>query len=224
MRTASTSSSPPTNDRLVRIPLERLHAHPSNANLMSGDRLEKLARNIEREGRYPPLIVRPHPTLTDAWQILDGHQRCDVLRRLGHSEAVCFVWPCDDATALLLLATLNRLEGDDVPVRRAELLAELTAAMPRELAASLLPEDAATIDDTLALLDLDPERLLAELTAAAERHADDAPRLISFALRREDEQLVERAIAEAMSGLEGRDRRGRALAAICGIYLERGDA
>ncbi len=122
------------------------------------------------------------------------------------------------------MATLNRLEGDDVPVRRAELLAELTAVMSTDEIAALLPENAEAIADTLALLDLDVERLLAELSAAAERDALDAPRLISFALRRDDEQLVERAVAQAMNGLEGRDRRGRALAAICRCYLEAADA
>ena len=219
-RTESTSSLPAVEDRLIRVPLGRLHAHPRNANLMSAERLEKLARNITAEGRYPPLIVRAHPEIDGAYQVMDGHQRLTVLADLGHADALCFLWPCDDATALLLLATLNRLEGEDVPARRAELLAELSALLPPEALAQLLPEDAREIEETLALLDLDSDRLLAELTAAADLSAVTAPRLISFAVLPDDEPLIERAITTAAATLSGPNRRGRALATVCRMFLE----
>jgi len=220
LRTESTSSSPAAKDRLIRVPLGRLHPHPRNANLMSAERVEKLARNITAEGRYPPLIVRPHPKVDGEYQLIDGHQRLAVLENLGHADALCLLWPCDDATALLLLATLNRLEGEDVPARRAELLAELSTLLPPEALAQLLPEDAREIEQTLALFDLDSEQLLAELTAAAERSAATAARLIAFAVLPEDEPVVERAIPAAAATLSGPNRRGRALAMICRTFLE----
>lgn len=204
----------------MRVALGRLHAHPANSNRMSEERLAKLERNVEREGRYPPLIVRPHPELPGQYQLLDGHQRLEVLRRLGHEEALCFPWPCDDATALVLLATLNRLEGEDVPVRRAELLTELRGLLPLSELASLLPEDARAIDETLGLLRLDSQALLAELRAAAERRKVAAPRTVSFVVGGEDEELIERAVAAAASTLSGPNRRGRALALVCRTYLD----
>jgi ParB-like chromosome segregation protein Spo0J len=222
-RTGNSSSSPAAEERLIRVPLALLHAHPTNANLMPGERRAKLARHIEREGRYPPLVVRPHPALSDAYQLLDGHQRADVLRDLGHTDALCFVWPCDDATALLLLATLNRLEGEDVPAKRAELIAELRAVLPLDELATLLPEDAAALEGTLALLDLDTDALLAQLADAAEQSRASAPRLISFAVLPDDELLVERAIERASRALTGPNRRGRALGLICRRYLEEDD-
>ncbi|MPZ23597.1 MAG: hypothetical protein GEU28_08630 [Dehalococcoidia bacterium] len=106
--TKSSSSSPEAEGRLVRVALERVHPHPLNANAMGEEQLKKLARNIERQGSYPPLLVRPHPELEGEYQLLDGEQRWQVLRRLGHDQALCFIWPCDDGTALLLLSTLNR--------------------------------------------------------------------------------------------------------------------
>ena len=224
MTDSSTSSSPAIEERLIRVALERLHAHPANANLMSEERLEKLARNIEREGRYPPLIVRPHPRLDEAFQLLDGHQRIAALRRLGHDEALCYLWPCDDPTALVLLATLNRLEGEDVPARRAALLGELAGLISKEKLAFLLPESATAIDETLALAKFDSAALLAELTTAAEREARQGPRLISFADLAADEGVIEAAVADATSGFTGPNRRGRALAMICRAYLERHDA
>src|SRR3972149_3835081 len=125
---------------------ERTSSSPrANANVMDEERLEKLAENIRREGDYPPLVVRPHPEEEGSYQILDGHQRLDILRRLGHQEATCYVWACDDRTALVLLATLNRPGGQDDPLKRAELLRELTQlASPEELA-PLPPASAAPI-------------------------------------------------------------------------------
>ena len=223
MPTVNSSSSPAAEARLVSVPLAELHPHPANANLMSDERLETLARNIEREGRYPPLIARPHPELAGEWQLLDGHQRMEVLRRLGHTEVLVFPWECDDETALVLLATLNRLEGEDVPARRAALLAELTQLIPVEELALLLPEDGAQIEETLALFELDADAMIAELTAAAERNFAASPRLISFAVLPDDEQAIEQAVATASERLDGSNRRGRALAAICRAYPERGD-
>ena len=49
----STSSSPAVGERLVRVPLDRLRPHPANANQMSAERLEALARNVARPGSTP---------------------------------------------------------------------------------------------------------------------------------------------------------------------------
>ncbi|TAJ19867.1 MAG: hypothetical protein EPO65_05470 [Dehalococcoidia bacterium] len=220
MPTRSSSSSRDA-ERLLTVPLERLHPHPANPNVMAEAVLATLARNIERSGRYPPIVVRAHPELAGDYQIIDGAQRSGALRLLGHAEATCFLWPCDDATALLLLATLNRLHGEDLPYRRAELLAELEALVPRDLLSSLLPEDASTLDATLALLDVDRERLLDDLTAAAAERSARGPRLISFAVAVDDEPVIEAAVVAASEGLSGPNRRGRALALVCAGYLER---
>lgn len=224
-RTGNSSSSPSASagsqrtGRLVRVSLDSLRPHPANANVMDEERLEKLAENIRREGDYPPLLVRPHPDEKGCYQILDGHQRVDVLRRLSHKEANCYLWPCDDQTALVLLATLNRLEGQDDPLKRAELLRELTElASPEELA-RMLPESAALIRQSLGLLDLNLEQLLAELERETE--GGSGLRAISFVVSREDEQAIEEAVRKAAAELEGTNRRGRALARIAKTYLER---
>ena len=223
-RTKSTSSSrlgsrSRETGRLVRVPLEKLLPHPANPNVMSDELLEKLAANIALEGDYEPLTVRPHPSEKGCHQILGGHSRKIVLERHGHTHALCYVWPCDDETALRLLITLNRLEGQDEPLKRAELLKELSAlASPEELAA-LLPEDAASIRRSIDMLDLDLDALLASLTKEAGPASDW--RAVTFAVTEEDEREIERAVAIAVEGLDGKNRRGRALAAICRAYLER---
>ncbi len=208
--------------RLVWVPLDRLRPHPANANVMSEERLAKLEEDIRREGDYPPLVIREDPKEKGYYQTLDGHQREEVLRRLGYTEALCYLWPCDDRTALVLLATLNRLEGQDDPLKRAELLRDLTKLSSPEELAQLLPEDAGSISSSLELLDLDLEELLADLRR--EGQGGSGLRAITFAVSPEDEQTIEQAVQKVAAGLEGTNRRGRALAHIARSLLERGQS
>ncbi len=217
------SASRSLKARLIDVPLARLRRHPANPNVMDEALLAKLTENIRREKNYPPFIVRPHPDEPGAYQILDGHWRFEVLRRLGFPSARCYVWPCDDATALVLLATLNRLEGQDEPRRRAELLAQLAGlASPEELA-KLLPEDQGDLKRTLDMFALDFDQLLADLTDRPDGAAD-LPVAITFAVRREDVAIIESAITRRVAELTGPNRRGRALTDICQRYLEDDDA
>ena len=225
MRTpGNSSSSPGAEPRLLDVSLARLRPHPANANVMGVAVRATLLRNIARQGACPPLVVRPHPEEADAYQILDGHQRAQVVEELGWRSAPCYVWPCDDETALLLLATLNRLHGDDLPVKRAALLHELQTLLPVEELARLLPEDGHAIEQTLQLLQLDADAIAAELAAAAETAAQRGPRLVSFAVDPDDEPGIEAAIARASEALAGRNKRGRALAAICRAWTDGADA
>ena len=204
---------------LVEIPLDRLRAHPLNSNVMSADRRAKLRANIAAEGDYPPVIVRPHPDEDGAFEVLDGHQRWPVLAELGHTAARCYVWPCDNATALTLVATLNRLEGADEPWRRAALLHELTQLLPVEELALRLPEDGDEIERAAEAIDTDLDELLASFAAAAEAELAAGPQLFSFAVDAEDAPIVEAAVARAAEDLEGRNRRGRALVRMAAAYL-----
>ena len=107
---------------ISEIGLERLRANPHNSNVMGERMLARLVRHIEATGRYPPIIVRPRG---DGYEILDGHHRVEALRRLGQAAARCLVWEVDAEEALWLLATLNRLQGQDDARKRAALLREL---------------------------------------------------------------------------------------------------
>jgi hypothetical protein len=141
------------------LPLDALAAHPDNANVMPPALFDKLVEHLRRADRYPPLIVRPftdpaRPGVTH--QLLDGHHRAAALRRLGRSDARCEVWPVDDDEALVLLATLNRLEGRDDPAKRGQLLARLTQRHDLKRLAELLPERREHIQRLLELADPAP--------------------------------------------------------------------
>jgi len=208
----------PQRPQMIRIPLDHLLPHPLNANVMPPELKEKLKLHIQSSGRYPPLIVRPLEN--GRFQLLDGHQRADALRELGEESAWCCVWDVSDEEALILLGTLNRLEGQDVPGRRAALIAELEAHHTLAELARLLPEDEAQLESTLRILDMDVDGLLQRLTAEADRAAASGPQLFSFAVEPQDAPAVEEAIARAVANLFGTNRRGQALVLLAQKYLE----
>jgi ParB-like chromosome segregation protein Spo0J len=199
------------------VPLDDLVPHPLNANVMSDDMREKLKAHIKRTGRYPFLVVRP---FGEKYQVLDGHHRVAILRELGHREARCDVWAVDDREAKLLLATLNRLEGQDLPIRRAQLIHELLGEMSLDDLAGLLPETNRQLEDLHSLLEFPAEEIAAQLEADAEEAERVLPRVMSFVVSPEQEEIIERAVELASDGTPGRDRKARGLTNLAKKYLE----
>ncbi len=202
------------------IPLESLVPHPLNANVMAPDLSEKLRAHIKRTGRYPQVICRPHPDQPGTYQVLDGHHRVAVLRELGHTEARCDVWAVDDHEAKLLLATLNRLEGQDIPIRRAQLVHELLGEMNLDDLAGLLPETDRQLEELHALLEFPADEIAALLAEEAEEQEKVLPRVMSFVVTPDQERVIEQAVELVSDGTAGRDRRARGLVNLASMYLE----
>ncbi len=137
----------------LRIPLGLILGHPDNSNKMGASVYRKLVAAMGMRERYPALIVRPHPEVEGSFQILDGHFRLQALRDVGGVEASCQVWHVDDVEALVLLASLNRLRGRDVPAKRAALVKKIAAQTSLEEVGRRLPETARAIGQLLALAD-----------------------------------------------------------------------
>lgn len=206
------------------VPLDDLHPHPLNSNVMPEDLRAKLLTHIRRTGRYPHLIVRPHPDNEGKFQVLDGHHRVSVLRELGHGEARCDIWQVDDHEAKLLLATLNRLEGQDQPLRRAELLHALLGEMSTKDLGGLLPETEKQIEELHALLEFPADEIAEMLEAEAEEAEKILPRVLTYVVSPEQAELIEQAVEAASDGREGRDRKARGLTNLARRYLEERDA
>lgn len=171
------------------IDLAALRGHPMNSNVMSEEAMATLRRHIEQSNRYPPLIVRSLPDEPGAYQVLDGHHRWRVLEALGHEQAACMVWAADDDQAMLLLATLNRLEGDDDPHRRSALIRELHERLGGSLGSlgRMLPDAPRDLKKLLTL-----DRPLP--TPADAKPLERMHRSIHFFLAPEDCRKVERTL------------------------------
>src|SRR5262245_14314255 len=202
------------------VPLDDLLAHPLNSNVMPEDLQAKLRAHIKRTGRYPFLVVRPHPEQPGKFQVLDGHHRVAILRELGHTEARCDVWDVDDHEAKLLLATLNRLQGQDVPIRRAELIHELLGEMSVDDLAGLLPETDKQLEELHSLLEFPAEEIAALLEEQVEQAEKVLPRVMTFVVTPAQEELIEQAIELASDGTPGRDRKAKGLANLARHFLE----
>ena len=172
------------------IPLNKLLAHPDNPNRMSKANFAKLVRNIRRTGRYEPLVVRPHPQQNGFFQVINGHHRLKALEKLGYSYADAVVWDIDDAETNILLATLNRLGGTDLPEKKTQLFNKLTSQFNLADLAKLLPATAKQI------------QRLAEFTipsAPAKPPAEPLASPLVVFLTAEQKKTVERALALAQS-------------------------
>jgi ParB-like chromosome segregation protein Spo0J len=131
--------------------LDRLVAHPDNANVQSKANFGKLVRNIERSGRYEPLVVRPCPGRAGYYQIINGHHRRRALTELGYTAADCVVWDVDDEQVDILLATLNRLGGSDQLGKKLQLLERLNKRSGSRELARLLPQSKGQIERLTSL-------------------------------------------------------------------------
>jgi ParB-like chromosome segregation protein Spo0J len=154
---------------------------------------------------------RPNATPHCLYQILNGHHRAEVLRQLGHTHARCDVWVVSDEDALVLLATLNRLEGRDDPAARAHLVAKLAGDRSPEDLARLLPEPADAVARLLALAAPPPAPLAPEAAAPAQRP-------MTFFLTEEQHTAVTKSLREAARGPG--TSRAEALERLALWYLE----
>src|SRR2546426_10137010 len=218
--TMSQETKSPTRLGPRMVPLDDLLPHPLNSNVMSEELQAKLRAHIKRTGRYPFLVVRPHPEEPGKYQVLDGHHRVAILRDLGHRGARCDVWAVDDHEAKLLLATLNRLQGQDLPIRRAQLIHELLGEMSAEDLAGLLPETDKQLEELHALLEFPADEIAALLEEQAEQAEKVLPRVMSFVVTPEQEKLIEQAVELASDGTAGRDRKARGLANLARHFME----
>lgn len=150
---------------LIEAPLDHVLDHPLNSHVVTKRDRDKIANNIRRTRRYPPLIVREltpdsehYPGEPGYYQILDGHQRRLIFVNLVEegmeqfSVVLCDDWsPLTDEEALIALATLNSW-GDNAPRQRAELLHQITRFTDLRDAAQILPESERQLQDAAKLL------------------------------------------------------------------------
>jgi len=155
---------------------------------MSPALFKKLVRHIKNTGRYEPITVRSHPKQQGKFQLVNGHNRLNALKELGHDKALCTVWNLSDAEARLYLATLNRLSGKEIPERRELLLESLTKDFAQEDLVCLLPDPAEYIKLLFKF-----ENELAAAIPVFEK-IEEIPMMLNFYLDRVKAETVEKAI------------------------------
>jgi ParB/RepB/Spo0J family partition protein len=185
-------------NQIKSITLDKLVAHPDNPNRMSKAKFAKLIRNIERTGRYEPLVVRPCPQKPDCFQIINGHHRYRALRELGYKTAEALVWDVNDHDTDILLATLNRLGGSDILDKKMALLKRLNkSAFDGRTAklAKLLPQTSNQIKRLTELA-------MSDCRKAVENHKSQILNPLVFFLNDKQREVVTKALSAAISEIE----------------------
>jgi ParB/RepB/Spo0J family partition protein len=193
------------SNSIQSIALHRLVPHPDNPNRMSKANFTKLLRNIDRTGRYEPLVVRPCPRRADLFQIINGHHRCRALRKLGHKTADAVVWNIDDQQTDILLATLNRLGGSDEFTKKLDLLKRLRERLTTRELASLLPQSAKQIE---RLTSFSLPGALAEVAGFSMANP------LVFFVKNDQKRIIQGAISLAEDSRSNRSRPERRAAAL----------
>ena len=207
---------PALEPQLLRVDL--IEPNPWNPNRVDARTMAKLRAQLRREGFVKPLIVRPHPDTPDRWQLIDGEHRWRIARDDLQLAAVpCVVVSVDDRRARLMTVNLNELGGEAAPQALAELLHDLSKATKLEDLETELPFSMRELEDSLALLKV-PSGLLLDLEEEAKAHEAQAPKVITFVV--DEASVVEEAIARVSEGLEGKNRRGRALTLLARAWLD----
>jgi len=193
-------------NRIAGIAIERLAPHPDNPNRMSKGNFAKLVRNIERTGRYEPLVVRPKD---DGFQIINGHHRWRALQELGYKTVDAVVWDIDDGETDILLATLNRLGGSNVLDKKLALLKRLNKRTNARDLAKRLPHTAGQIERFAQM----NNGGLAPTTSAKSVLANP----VVFFLDDAQHGILEKALSLMCSGRSEKTRAARKAAALTQI-------
>lgn len=132
---------------VVAVPIAKLHANAWNPNRQNEATQRAEVASIDAYGFIDPITVRPHPTLTGEYEIIDGEHRWLACQTLGIDAAPCVVLKLDDAQAKKLTVVMNETRGDADAAALGELLAELNTIDPGLLA--VLPWDGAELESLI---------------------------------------------------------------------------
>ena len=193
---------------IERIGIDLLLDHPDNPNRMSKSNFRKLVGHIKKSGDYEPVIVRKHSQKNGFYEILNGHHRTKALRQIGHESVDCVVWDVSDKRALMLLATLNRLNGKDDVKRRASLINELSVRFDIKELIAALPETKEALEKLKTISASEPVLQMEDY---------EIPETLVYVVTAEQKAFVERIVSEAISpetGATDAQRRAWALVEI----------
>jgi ParB/RepB/Spo0J family partition protein len=207
--------------QIVEIPVGHLIPNPWNVNRMPAEIEHKLTEYLRREGLVEPMVVRPHPSEAERYEILGGYHRWKICKeKLGYESMPCVVVDLDDKRAKVLSINLNEMSGEPVPALLAELLHDLNREIAIEDLETLLPYDASAIEDALELLKL-PEGLDRMLEEEAAKEEAEAPVIVSIVLDKKQYVVVEAAMERAIREVGAiKNRKGRAIELMAVAYLQ----
>lgn len=124
MSTADVATSNAVTTQIIEVPLHLIRPSRSNPRKSFED-LDDLANSIRQNGVQQPLLVRPHPTIAGAYDLVAGERRWRASKLAEKPTAPCIVKALTDEEALDLQMVENVQREDLSPLEAAEGYAKL---------------------------------------------------------------------------------------------------
>jgi ParB family chromosome partitioning protein len=179
------------------VPVESIHPNPHQPRQrFDSETLEQLAESIRENGLLQPILVRPHPSLTEAFEIIAGERRWRAAQLAQLHEVPVIVRDLSDVKTLEVALLENIQRADLTPIEEAEgyrRLMEEFSYTQADLARSL-GKSRSHIANTLRLLTL-PEDVR-DLLNEGSLSAGHARALVGMP---NASPLAKRAVAEGLS-------------------------
>jgi len=107
--------------KMQAVPIDQLVPTPDNRRKpISDTSVRSLAQSIKNDGLLQPIVVRPHPTQPDRFEIRAGERRWRAAKLAGLKEVPVVVRKLDNEQALAVTIAENLLRKDLHPVEEAE--------------------------------------------------------------------------------------------------------
>jgi ParB-like chromosome segregation protein Spo0J len=168
---------------IVRVPIGRLHADPSNANTHDEKNLRQIRDSLREFGQVEPLVVQK-----GTGKVIGGNGRLEVMRDEGVHEVDVVEFDGSEVQARALAIALNRtaktsvfddtilaehlraLQSEDFPIAATGFTDEEVDALLQSLGSKALSSNGVPIDDPSAEWEGMPEFEHQDLTAAQSIH------------------------------------------------------
>jgi ParB/RepB/Spo0J family partition protein len=144
---------------LRRVKLDKLSVSGYQPRLSRDvEAYRSLKESMGSIGQLVPLLVRPHPSRLDCYEVLDGGRRLDVARELGWEEIDVNVRVLSDREAACVSLAANMERSDLSALDQAHSFLRLVDefGITQEEIAGLLNVSQGQVGNTLRLLGLDP--------------------------------------------------------------------
>ena len=103
--------APPQRQAVREIPIDLLETNPFQPRtIIDPAALDELTQSVRSHGILQPLLVRPHPSVADRFQIVAGERRWRAAGAAGLHQVPALVHPMtdSDAAAIALIENLQR--------------------------------------------------------------------------------------------------------------------
>ncbi len=173
----------------VKVKLEQVHENPLQPRvIISDDALKRLADSIAQQGVVQPIVLRPHPHVSEHYQLIAGERRVRAMRLLGWKVVTALVRQIPDEK-LLEMALVENIQREPLnPIEEASAYRLLMTSLDltQEELSKRVGKDRSTVANIMRLLSLPP--LLKEDLKTGRLSIGHARTLL--ALPRAEQQLV----------------------------------